>query len=36
MAYFDFSFRSTDAEIDCLVYELYGLSPDEIEIMERG
>ena len=28
--------ESTDAAIDRLVYELYGLSPEEIEIVERG
>ena len=26
----------TDVAIDRLVYELYALSPDEIEIVERG
>ena len=28
--------ESTDVAIDRLVYELYGLSPEEIEIVERG
>jgi hypothetical protein len=26
--------NATDAEIDCLVYELYGLNADEIKIVE--
>jgi len=28
--------NATDAEIDRLVYELYGLTDDEIEIVEEG
>jgi len=28
--------ESTDREIDSLVYELYGLSEDEIKIVEEG
>ena len=27
---------TTDAEIDRLVYDLYGLTPDEIAIVERA
>jgi uncharacterized protein (DUF362 family) len=27
---------STDASIDRIVYELFGLSPDEIEIVEAA
>jgi len=27
---------STDREIDALVYDLYGLTPDEIAIVEKG
>jgi len=28
--------QSTDAEIDALVYELYGLTEKEIQIVEEG
>jgi type II restriction/modification system DNA methylase subunit YeeA len=28
--------QSTDRLIDALVYELYGLTEEEIEIVERG
>ena len=32
---FDRKFKSTDGEIDKLVYELYGLSEEEIGMVER-
>jgi hypothetical protein len=28
--------EATDREIDALVYDLYGLSPDEIAVVEAG
>ncbi len=30
-----FTIQSTDAEIDALVYELYGLTADEIALVEE-
>ena len=27
---------ATDQQIDALVYELYGLAPEEIELVEKG
>jgi type II restriction/modification system DNA methylase subunit YeeA len=32
----DREIKSTDAEIDRLVYELYGLTEEEIKIVEGG